>query len=100
MTDQRITIVLADDEHLIRGALAALLKLEDDFHVVAEVDNGTSALHEAISHHPTVCLLDLEMPPTDGVETASRILPAVDTSIVMVTRHARPGVLRRALAAG
>ncbi|MDN5700308.1 MAG: response regulator transcription factor [Kocuria sp.] len=100
MNNSPITIVLADDEHLIRGALAALLDLEDDFTVVAEVDNGTDALDAAKEHHPTVCVLDLEMPPTDGVDTASKILSAIDTHIVMVTRHARPGVLRRALAAG
>ena len=100
MNNSPITIVLADDEHLIRGALAALLDLEDDFTVVAEVANGTDALDAAKEHHPTVCVLDLEMPPTDGVDTASKILSAIDTHIVMVTRHARPGVLRRALAAG
>jgi len=95
-----ISIVLADDEHLIRGALAALLDLEDDFAVVADVDNGTDALAAAHQHGPTVCVLDLEMPPTDGVDTASNILREIDTHVVMVTRHARPGVLRRALAAG
>lgn len=100
MNNSPITIVLADDEHLIRGALAALVDLEDDFTVVAEVANGTDALDAAKEHHPTVCVLDLEMPPTDGVDTASKILSAIDTHIVMVTRHARPGVLRRALAAG
>ena len=100
MNSSPISIVLADDEHLIRGALAALLDLEDDFDVVAEVDNGTDALAAAQEHRPRVCVLDLEMPPTDGVDTASNILREIDTHIVMVTRHARPGVLRRALAAG
>ncbi|WP_270262995.1 response regulator transcription factor [Kocuria marina] len=100
MSDDRITILLADDEHLIRGALAALLRLEDDFDVVADVPDGTEALRAAQRYSPTVCILDLEMPPTDGVDTAQRIVSAVDTRILMVTRHARPGVLRRALSAG
>lgn len=100
MNSSPISIVLADDEHLIRGALAALLDLEDDFAVVAQVDNGTDALTAAQTHHPTVCVLDLEMPPSDGVDAASSILREINTHIVMVTRHARPGVLRRALAAG
>lgn len=100
MIHSSISIVLADDEHLIRGALAALLDLEDDFQVVAQVDNGDDALQAAREHQPTVCILDLEMPPTDGVDTAAHILNELDTNIVMVTRHARPGVLRRALGAG
>ncbi len=100
MSDDRITILLADDEHLIRGALAALLRLEEDFDVVADVPDGTEALRAAQRYSSTVCILDLEMPPTDGVDTAQRIVSAVDTRILMVTRHARPGVLRRALSAG
>ena len=100
MSDDRITILLADDEPLIRGALAALLRLEDDFDVVADVPDGTEALRAAQRYSPTVCILDLEMPPTDGVDTAQRIVSVVDTRILMVTRHARPGVLRRALSAG
>ena len=100
MNDERVTILLADDEHLIRGALAALLRLEDDFDVVADVADGAEALRAAQQHSPTVCILDLEMPPTDGVDTAQRIVSSVDTRILMVTRHARPGVLRRTLSAG
>lgn len=94
-----IRLLIADDEHLIRGALAALLALEPDIEVVASVDNGQSALDQAVELQPDVCLLDLEMPQLDGVEAASRILARVATRVVIVTRHARPGVLRRALAA-
>ncbi|WP_166868655.1 MULTISPECIES: response regulator transcription factor [unclassified Salinibacterium] len=94
-----IRLLIADDEHLIRGALAALLALEPDIEVVASVDNGQSALDQAVELRPDVCLLDLEMPQLDGVEAASRILARVATRVVIVTRHARPGVLRRALAA-
>ncbi|WP_434995234.1 response regulator transcription factor [Arthrobacter sp. Ld5] len=93
-----IRVVLADDEHLIRGALVALLGLEPDIEVVASTDNGTDAVRLAKEYAPDVCVLDLEMPPTDGIYTAEEILRTVATRVVIVTRHARPGVLRRALA--
>ncbi|MBQ1443583.1 MAG: response regulator transcription factor [Renibacterium sp.] len=93
-----IRIVLADDEQLIRGALVALLGLETDLDVVGSADNGTDALALARELAPDVCVLDLEMPPTDGIYAAEQILRSVDTKVVIVTRHARPGVLRRALA--
>jgi two-component system response regulator DesR len=93
-----IRLLVADDEHLIRGALIALLNLEPDIEVVAEAANGVEAVALALDTRPDVCLLDLEMPEADGLEAASRILAAVSTRVVIVTRHARPGVLRRALA--
>jgi two-component system response regulator DesR len=93
-----IRVVLADDEHLIRGALVALLGLEPDLEVVASAGNGTDAVRLAKEHVPDVCVLDLEMPPTDGIYAAEEILRSVATRVVIVTRHARPGVLRRALA--
>ncbi|WP_247827923.1 response regulator transcription factor [Arthrobacter antioxidans] len=93
-----IRVVLADDEQLIRGALVALLGLEPDLEVVASTDNGTDAVRLAKEHAPDVCVLDLEMPPTDGIYAAEEILRSVATRVVIVTRHARPGVLRRALA--
>lgn len=94
-----IRLLIADDEHLIRGALEALLGLEPDIEVVASVADGVAAIAEASATRPDVCLLDLEMPEADGIEAASRILASVPTRVVIVTRHARPGVLRRALAA-
>jgi len=94
-----IRLLIADDEHLIRGALSALLSLEEDIEVVASVDNGVAAAELALQTRPDVCLLDLEMPQADGIEAATRILATVATKVVIVTRHARPGVLRRALAA-
>ncbi|WP_394940724.1 DNA-binding response regulator [Psychromicrobium sp. YIM B11713] len=95
---KQIRLVLADDEQLIRGALVALLELEEDIVVVGSTDNGTEAVALARSLAPDVCVLDLEMPPTDGIYAAEEILRSVNTSVVIVTRHARPGVLRRALA--
>ncbi|MCX5332569.1 DNA-binding response regulator [Streptomyces sp. NBC_00140] len=96
-----IRLLLADDEDLLRGALVALLSLEDDLTVVAEAATSTDAVRLALEHRPDIAVLDLEMPPTDGLRAAEEIRAArQDTHVVIVTRHARPAVLRRALAAG
>lgn len=97
-TTGRIRLLIADDEHLIRGALEALLGLEGDIDVVASADNGVTAAELALTTSPDICLLDLEMPQADGLEAATKILATVNTRVIIVTRHARPGVLRRALA--
>lgn len=95
-----IRVLIADDEDMIRSALAALLRLEDDLEVVAECRDGESAVERALELRPDVCLLDLQMPGIDGVEAAARIRQRIPARCVVVTRHARPGVLRRALSAG
>lgn len=96
-----IRLLIADDEDLLRSALAALLALEDDLTVVAEASTSTDAVRLAGEHRPDIAVLDLEMPPTDGLRAAEEIRAAeLPTLIVMVTRHARPAVLRRALSAG
>lgn len=95
-----IRVLIADDEDMIRTALAALLRLEPDLDVVAECASGDEALAAAVRTRPDVCLLDLEMPGTDGIDTAARLARTVPTRSLVVTRHARPGVLRRALQAG
>ena len=95
-----IRVLIADDEDMIRTALAALLGLEDDLEVVAECPDGETAVARALELRPDVCLLDLEMPGIDGVEAAARIRQRIPARCVVVTRHARPGVLRRALGAG
>lgn len=95
---KKIRLLIADDEHLIRGALEALLGLEPDIEVVASADNGVTAAELALQTQPDICLLDLEMPQADGLEAATKILATVNTRVIIVTRHARPGVLRRALA--
>jgi two-component system response regulator DesR len=95
-----IRVLLADDEAMIRSALAALLRLEDDIDVVAECADGLQAVAMAEKLQPDVCLLDLEMPGLDGVEVAERLSRSIATRCVVVTRHARPGVLRRALSSG
>ncbi|RLV57464.1 DNA-binding response regulator [Aeromicrobium phragmitis] len=96
-----IRIVVADDEEMIRTAIVSLLAMEGDLEVVAQADNGSDAVSLVRRHVPEIVLLDLEMPPTDGIEAATQILrSAPDTRAVLMTRHARPGVLRRAMAAG
>ena len=95
---ERIRLLVADDEVLIRGAVEALLALEDDLEVLPGISDGIAAVAAAQEHRPDVCLLDLEMPGLDGVEAAQQILRSVPTKVVIFTRHARPGVLRRALA--
>lgn len=95
-----IRVLIADDEAMIRSALAALLRLEDDIDVVAECADGEQAVILAEKLEPDICLLDLEMPGLDGVEVAERLRRSVTARCVVVTRHARPGVLRRALASG
>lgn len=96
-----IRLLLADDQALVRGALAALLNLETDLEVVAEVGAGDQVLPAALEHRPDVCLLDVEMPGLDGIEVAALLherLPEV--RVLMVTTFGRPGYLRRALQAG
>jgi two-component system response regulator DesR len=94
-----IRILIADDEELIRGALVALLSLEPDIEVVADVSDGRAAVDAAIAHRPDVVLLDLEMPELDGIEAAQELRSTVPCQAIIVTRHARPGTLKRALAA-
>jgi len=95
-----IRVVVADDEELIRGALVALLSLEPDIQVVADVADGESAVAAAVRHQPDIALLDLEMPVLDGADAARQLQRVSATHVIIVTRHARPGTLKRALAAG
>jgi two-component system response regulator DesR len=95
------TVVLADDEVLLRSALASLLPLEGDITVLAEASDGAAAVRATLAHRPDVLVIDLEMPGTDGLDAVAdvrRTLP--DQVVLMLTRHARPGVLRSALKLG
>ncbi|MFC9125728.1 response regulator [Streptomyces sp. NPDC057099] len=95
------TVVLADDEALLRKALAALLSLEDEITVLAEAHDGESAVRATLLHHPDVLVIDLEMPGVDGLGAVAEIRRArPEQVILMLTRHARPGVLRKALRLG
>ena len=96
-----IRILLADDQHLVRGALAALLALEPDFEVVAEVGDGRAAVSAAVAHAPDVALLDIEMPVLDGIAATARIRAEAPTvRVLILTTFGRPGYLRRAMDAG
>ncbi|MCS5485650.1 response regulator transcription factor [Curtobacterium sp. C1] len=100
MTDP-IRVLLADDQALVRGALASLLSLERDIDVVAQVARGDEVLEAARTSQAAVALLDVEMPGADGLTAAAtlaRELPACRSLIV--TTFGRPGYLRRALEAG
>lgn len=96
-----IRVLLADDEELIRQALAALLGLEDDLEVVAQAADGRSALDAARAHRPDVAVVDLEMPAPGGIELAAELGRALPScAVVILTGHGRPGHLRQALTAG
>lgn len=95
------TVVLADDEALLRKALAALLPLEGDITVLAEAEDGEAAVRATVEHEPDVLLVDLEMPGVDGLAAVERIRAVRPGQVIlMLTRHARPGVLRKALRLG
>lgn len=96
-----IRLLLADDQALVRGALAALLDLEADLTVVGEAGSGEAAVALAEELSPDVVLMDVEMPGMDGIAATTLIRhtqPSVQ--VLMVTTFGRPGFLRRALAAG
>ena len=96
-----ITVLLAEDQAMVREALAALLSLEGDIDVVAQVGRGDEVAAAARAARPDVALLDVEMPGQDGLAAAAalaRDLPACRT--IILTPFGRPGYLRRAMDAG
>jgi two-component system, NarL family, response regulator DesR len=96
-----IRVLIAEDQTLVRGALRALLELEDDLAVVAEVGRGDAVVDAALEHRPDVALLDIEMPGRDGIEAARALATAVPTCrAVILTTFGRPGFLRRAMEVG
>jgi len=96
-----IRILLADDQHLVRSAIAALLDLEDDFEVVSTVDRGDKVVEAARASHPDVALLDIEMPGLDGLAAAAVLTSQVPSCrVAILTTFGRPGYLRRAMDAG
>lgn len=95
------TLLLADDQALVRGAMAALLGLEEDLEVVAEVGTGDEVLEAALRTRPDVAVLDVEMPGADGITVAAELTRRLpETKVLIVTTFGRPGYLRRALEAG
>ena len=101
MTSTPIKLLLADDQALVRGALSALLGLEPDLEVVAEVGNGAEVVAAVLEHRPDVALLDVEMPGLDGISATAAVRAAApEVKVLIVTTFGRPGYLRRALQAG
>jgi two-component system response regulator DesR len=96
-----IRVLLAEDQGMMRGALALLLNLEPDIEVVAEVASGADVLPAALRERPDVALLDIEMPGVDGLTAAARLRDGLpDCRVVILTTFGRPGYLRRAMEAG
>lgn len=96
-----IRIVLAEDQSLLRGALATLLNLEKDIEVVANVENGFLALEQVRNLKPDVVVTDIEMPEMSGIDLAKAIINEnLNVKVLIVTTFARPGYLERARAAG
>jgi two-component system response regulator DesR len=96
-----IRLLLADDQTLVRSALAALLDLEDDFEVVAQVGRGDQVVDTARRVRPDVALLDIEMPGMDGLAAAAAVTQQLpDCKMIILTAFGRPGYLRRAMEAG
>lgn len=96
-----VTVLIAEDMHMVRGALVALLELEGDIQVVAEVETGDRVVDAVREHRPDVAVLDIDLPGLDGIAAAAEIhaeLPGV--GLLMLTALGRPGTVRRALAAG
>ena len=94
-------ILLAEDQEMVRGALAALLGLEADMEVVAQVGRGDEVVEAALASQPDVALLDIEMPGIDGLEAAADLHEALPSCTVLIlTTFGRPGYLARAMQAG
>lgn len=101
MAEDPIRLLLADDQALVRGALTALLNLERDLQVVAEVGRGDEVLPAVRANDVQVCLLDIEMPGMDGIAVAEQLQQhAPQVRSLIVTTFDRPGYLRRAMDVG
>ena len=96
-----IRVLLAEDEDLIRVALAALLGLEPDLEVVAQAADGRAAVDAVLAHRPDVAVVDLQMPTLNGLEVTAELATALPScAVVILTGRGRPQHLQRALAAG
>jgi two-component system response regulator DesR len=96
-----IRVVIAEDQGMVLGALAALLEIEGDIAVVAQARNGKEALNAVLAQKPDVFITDIEMPEMSGLEVAAELKRRrLGTRVIIVTTFARTGYLRRALDAG
>jgi len=97
----RIRVLLAEDQGMMRGALALLLGLEDDIEVVAQVAAGDRIVAEALAVRPDIALLDIELPGRSGLDAAAELRERLPSCRVLIlTTFGRPGYLRRAMEAG
>jgi len=96
-----IKLLLAEDQGMMRGALALLLGLEEDFEIVAQVGDGDEIVPRALEAEPDVALLDIELPGRSGLDAAAALRQALpDCQVLILTTFGRPGYLRRAMEAG
>ena len=96
-----IRVILAEDQAMVRGALASLLGLEPDIEVVAQLERGDQVLEAVATHAPDVALLDIEMPGMSGLDAALELhTQAPGTRVLILTTFGRPGYMRRAMAEG
>jgi two-component system response regulator DesR len=96
-----IRVLIAEDQAMVLGALAALIDIEQDLEVIGQVRSGTDALAAALSSRPDVIVTDIEMPGLSGLELAGELKRRGCTArVIILTTFARPGYLRRALDAG
>ncbi|MFD3838711.1 response regulator [Streptomyces sp. NPDC058642] len=96
-----IRVLLAEDQGMMRGALALLLGMEADIEVVAQVGAGDKIVDTALIHRPDVALLDIELPGKSGLDAAAELRDQVpDCRVLILTTFGRPGYLRRAMEAG
>jgi two-component system response regulator DesR len=96
-----IRVLLAEDQGMMRGALALLLGMEADIEVVAQVSAGDVIVDAALTHRPDVALLDIELPGMSGLDAAAELREQVpDCRVLILTTFGRPGYLRRAMEAG
>jgi two-component system response regulator DesR len=96
-----IRVLLAEDQAMVRGALAALLELEGDIEIIAQMGRADEVVAQALATQPDVALLDIEMPGGDGLEAAARLRQALPACrVIILTTFGRPGYLRRAMESG
>jgi two-component system, NarL family, response regulator DesR len=96
-----IRVLLAEDQAMVRGAIASLLELEDDIEIVAQVGRGDEVLDSARGVLPDVALVDIEMPGRSGLDAAEELVAELpDCRVLILTTFGRPGYMRRAMAAG
>jgi two-component system, NarL family, response regulator DesR len=96
-----IRVLLAEDQAMVRGALAALLTLEGDIEIIAEVGRGDEVVTVALATKPDVALLDIEMPGCDGITAAAALHAQLPSCrILILTTFGRPGYLRKAMESG